>query len=58
MRDLPWPSYDRMVLAGCVLEGDFPWEELQGSIPPRFHEVRTRWPLGTTLPVSRRGSID
>jgi hypothetical protein len=40
MRDLPWASYDRMVLAGCVLDGDFPWENLQGSNPLRFHEVR------------------
>lgn len=40
LRDLPWPGYDRMVLAGCVLDGDFPWEQLQGSKPPRFHEVR------------------
>ena len=40
MRDLPWPNYDRMVLAGCVLKGNFPWESVRGSNPFRFHEVR------------------
>ena len=40
LRDLSWPSYDRIVFAGCVLEGGFPWESLQGKNPPRFHEVR------------------
>jgi len=40
LRDLSWPSYYRMILAGCVLDGDFPWQTLQGKNPPRFHEVR------------------
>jgi hypothetical protein len=40
MRDLSWASYDRMVLAGCVLAGNFPWEGLRESKPQRFHEVR------------------
>jgi hypothetical protein len=40
MRDLPWPSYDRMVLAGCVLDRDFPWQNVQGNNPKRFHAVR------------------
>ena len=40
MRDLSWASYDRMVLAGCVLADDFPWEGLRESKPQRFHEVR------------------
>jgi len=40
LHDLPWPSYDRIILAGCVLKGDFPWDKLQGKRPQRFHEVR------------------
>ena len=40
LRDLPWPRYDRVVLAGCVLDGHFPWQSLQGSNPLRFREVR------------------
>ncbi|HEX3104948.1 MAG TPA: hypothetical protein VHQ22_10890 [Terriglobales bacterium] len=40
LHDLSWSGYDRVVLAGCVLSGDFPWEKLQKTNPPRFHEVR------------------
>jgi hypothetical protein len=40
MRDLPWVSFDRIVLAGCVLHNDFPWKNLQGADPPRFRQVR------------------
>jgi len=40
LRELCWSSFDRIVLAGCVLEGSFPWESLQGADPQRFREVR------------------
>lgn len=39
LRDMSWASFDRIVLAGCVLEKDFPWKTLQDN-PPRFQEVR------------------
>lgn len=40
LRDLQYPGYDRIVVAGCVLDGGFPWDRLQGRDPARFHEVR------------------
>jgi len=40
LHDLPWPSFDRIILAGCVLENNFPWETLQGKSPLRFRTVR------------------
>jgi general stress protein CsbA len=40
LHDLSWSGYDRVVLAGCVLDGDFPWPKLQEKNPPRFREVR------------------
>jgi hypothetical protein len=40
LRDLPWPRFNRMVLAGCVLDAEFPWSAIRGSDPFRFSEVR------------------
>lgn len=49
LHDLPWPRYDRVVFAGCVLEGEFPWEKLQGKNPPRFREVRNEMAARDTV---------
>lgn len=39
LRDMAWARFDRIILAGCVLERDFPWKDLQEN-PPRFQDVR------------------
>jgi hypothetical protein len=38
--DLPWPKFERIILAGCVLDNNFPWDTLQGNSSLRFRAVR------------------
>lgn len=41
LRDLPWPRFSRIVLAGCVLHEHFPWITIRGgNDPSRFRSVR------------------
>ena len=40
LRDLPWPYFNRIVLAGCVLDEDFPWAKIRKESSTRFLEVR------------------
>jgi hypothetical protein len=40
LRFLAWPYFNRIVLAGCVLDGNYPWGEIRQNSPTRFEEVR------------------
>jgi hypothetical protein len=40
LRFLAWPYFNRIVLAGCVLDGNYPWNEIRQNGPTRFEEVR------------------
>ena len=50
LKDHPYASVNRLILAGCVLPADYPWKEISETKPGVFQSVRNEVGLKDPIP--------